>query len=179
MRFDFEDDRLGYKELCSSDVTMQYVSWLNDPIATRFLEARFEKHTFETVRNFVVSCEKSDAENLYGIFVKTSLEHIGNVKLKKNLRHMTAEIGLIIGQKEFRSQGLGSLIIRAASLHGFSTLGVKKIEAGCYEENIPSLKAFLKAGFALEGFKRFAVESGSQRTGVFLLGARYRDIRNG
>jgi len=60
--------------------------------------------------------------------------------------------------------------VQALTQYSFESLGLKRVEAGCYEANLASLSIFLKTGYTVEGFRRSHVASGGLRQGCFVLG---------
>jgi ribosomal-protein-alanine N-acetyltransferase len=143
------------RPLLPDDVTATYVSWLNDPAITAFLETRFIAQNEATVRAFVAA-QTADPDSL--LFRMALIEddiHIGNIKLGPiNRHHASAQISLFIGDRKWHGKGLAIEAISAVTRWAFDTCGLKRIEAGCYSENFASLQAFLKAGFTIEGFRR-------------------------
>ena len=162
---------LFFRTLSAKDASIEYVDWLNDRRINKYLEVRHYHHTMESVQSFIDSKNKSDSEFLYGIFFQKNKKHIGNVKIG-NINHFykTGEISLFIGDRDFWGKGLGEEIIRAITNHGFSEIGLKKIEAGCYESNIASLKSFLSSGYEREGILKSHVTSQGRREGLIRLG---------
>ena len=76
-----ESNMLILKELRLNNVTKEYVGWLNDVEVNKYLESRFVTHNERTVREFVENCAKSNLKYLFGIFIKSDMRHIGNIKL--------------------------------------------------------------------------------------------------
>ena len=58
------------KELNVSDVSKNYVSWLNDYEIVKYTEQKYKKHTLKNVKSFVFEKRKSKNEFLYGIYLK-------------------------------------------------------------------------------------------------------------
>ena len=89
------------KRLTPKDVSVQYVSWLNDTNINRFLECRFAEHTYESVKKYIHDIGKEDSNELiFGIYTSKDSKHIGNIKLGPiNKHHLHAAIGLVIGDK--------------------------------------------------------------------------------
>lgn len=56
------------------------------------------------------------------------------------------ELGYRLG-KEYWGKGYATEIARASAAYGFDTLGVDELVAVCYEENLPSRRVLIKAGF--------------------------------
>ena len=81
--------------------------------------------------------------------------HIGNIKLGPiNHLHSTGEISLFIGDKACHGKGYGLEVINLLVSWAFSDLCLYKVTASIYQDNEASIKAFKKAGFALEGVLR-------------------------
>jgi RimJ/RimL family protein N-acetyltransferase len=67
--------------------------------------------------------------------------------------------------------------VKALSKYSIDFLGLKKIEAGCYDYNVGSLRIFLKSGFVVEGFKRAHIERDGKRLGCFTFGLLANEIK--
>ena len=147
------NSRIILRQLKGNDVTHDYVSWLNDPTINQFLEVRHTVQTFEIVKEYVESLSQEDScEILFGIFVKDSDLHVGNIKLGPiNYSHSHATIGLIIGNKDYWGKGFGTEAIKLLTQWSIKTLGLSSLHAGCYSDNVGSFKAFLKAGWSHVG----------------------------
>ena len=150
--------RCVLRALAPSDVTTRYVSWLNNPDVNRYLEARWKRHTRETVRENVRYFLDSPRHMLFGIFTESQEIHIGNVKLSEvDFRYGTAEIGFLIGESSFWGKGYASEAIGAVCHWAFGKGGIQKVSAGAYAQNIASRKTLEKVGFAQEGVLRSQV----------------------
>ena len=168
---EFESTRLYFRELNENDVSPKYVGWLNNPEVNRYLEVRHTFHTIENCKSFVRSMNTSEENYLFGMFFNQGREHIGNIKIGFiNSYHNRAEISLFIGADHLWGKGLATEAILRITSWGFEFIGLSKIEAGCYSENIGSLKAFLKAGYQVEGFFRCHSLIEDRRIGSFWLG---------
>jgi len=138
--------------LKASDVTDNYVNWLNDPVINQYLESRHVKHDLPSVKLFVEIMSNDDKNFLFGMFCNKTSKHIGNIKLGPvDYRYKRAEIGLIIGDKNYWGKGVATEAISAVCQYAADTLKLNKVEAGCYASNIGSKKLFLKSGFKIEG----------------------------
>lgn len=164
-----ETPRLLLRTLEVGDVSQAYVDWLNDPEVNRYLETRFSRQTLESCRDFVEHCNGSASEHLLGIFFKETGSHIGNAKLGLiNAIHARGQLSLLIGEKSLWGKGLAREVIRAVSQYGFEQVNLEKIEAGCYESNLSSLRAFMAVGYNVDGFFRsHAISDDGRRMGCF------------
>jgi ribosomal-protein-alanine N-acetyltransferase len=143
--------RLLLRNLKLDDVGHEYREWLCDPAVNRYLEVRFQEHTKAAIEAFIYSVNQSPDSVLFGIFLIDDGRHIGNIKLGCiSQQHRRAEISLLIGDRAEWGKGYATEAICAVTEFGLGQLGLNKIAAGIYEENIGSKKAFLRAGYRQE-----------------------------
>ncbi|MCS6809512.1 MAG: GNAT family protein [Bacteroidota bacterium] len=134
--------------LTPDDVGDTYVAWMNDSEITQYLESRWAVHTKESIRAFVQAMCESPTNVLFGIFLRDTHKHIGNIKIGNiNNIHRYADVGLIIGDKESWGKGIASEAITLATRYAFEELNLHKLIAGMYEPNLGSYKAFINAGY--------------------------------
>jgi ribosomal-protein-alanine N-acetyltransferase len=148
-------ERIYLREVRLSDVNTNYHRWMNDPDVIRHLECRFSTNSMEAIKDFV---EKmlNDRDNIFlAIIIKDGDRHIGNIKIGPiNRIHRFADIGLLIGEKDYWGKGYATEALRLVTNYAFKTLNLHKLTAGCYDRNIGSEKAFKKAGFVVEGIRK-------------------------
>lgn len=150
-----EGERILLRDLRESDVGEAYLRWMNDPEVTHFLESRFERHTPESLRGFVARHARDPGHRLFAITLRQGGRHIGNLKLGPiEERHRRAEIGLLVGERDCWGKGFATEAISLATEYAFRELGLRKVTAGCYAPNEGSLRAFRRAGFAIEGVRK-------------------------
>lgn len=161
--------RLRFRTLRPEDVSAAYIGWLNDPAINQYLETRFTPQDQSTVRAFVAAQAASPDAFLFRIALADCDTHIGNIKLGPiNRAHASAQISLLIGSTAHHGQGYATEAITAITDWGFQAQNLARIEGGCYADNLGSLRAFLKAGYSVEGFRRAAVLAASgARQGTF------------
>ena len=166
-----EGDRVYLREVRPTDVNENYYRWMNNPEVTQFLESRFQPNSLEKLREYVDQ-KLADPDNLFlAIVSKKGDRHIGNVKLGPiSWAHRTAEIGILVGEKDCWGKGYATEVIRLVSEFAFRTLNLEKLTAGCYKGNQGSVKAFLKAGFSQEGVRKSQFFSEGNRVDNILLG---------
>jgi len=164
-----EAARLLFTPLRISDISDAYLGWLNDPAINQFLETRHSAQTRQSCEAFVAACENDPLSHLFKIVRKDTGTHIGNIKLGPvNTLYDSGALSLLIGEKASHGLGFATEAIDAITRWGFQSLGLYRVEAGCYDANHGSLRAFLKAGYAVEGFFRHArVDTSGQRVGIF------------
>lgn len=163
-------DRLYLRPLTALDASQTYADWLNDASINSYLETRHTVHTVASCKEFIESCNSNEAEQLFGVFLKEYDTHIGNAKLGAiHKEYSRAQLSLFIGDKSQWGKGFATEIVCALTKFGFAELGLDRIEAGCYEDNLASLRVFLKVGYTLEGFLRSHFVHQGRRTGCFWL----------
>lgn len=83
--------------------------------------------------------------------------HIGNIGLH-NIHPIfhSAEIGILIGEKDVWGHGYASESISLLAAHAFKRLNLHRLSAGAVVKNQASIRAFEKAGFIREGVSRQA-----------------------
>ena len=64
---------------------------------------------------------------------------------------LSANLSYLIGARKWWGKGIASLAIATITEIGFQQIGLMKICAGVYENNIASSKVLLKNGYSLEG----------------------------
>ena len=163
------NEQIFLKVLNLNDVSKPYVEWLNDYEVTKFTEQKYFKHTLESTKTFISQNDKSESDLLFGIFFDG--KHIGNVKLGPiKFQHKSAEVSYVIGVKEFWGKGIASKCVDTVVQFAITELGLKKINAAYYENNISSAKVLKKCGFVIEGNKVSEVIFENKRINSVLVG---------
>ena len=163
------NEQICLRVLRLHDVSECYVEWLNDYEVTKFTEQRYFRHTVESTQTFVRQKDNSEGDLLFGIFFGG--RHIGNIKLGPiRFEHMSAKVSYFIGEKKFWGKGIASKCVETVVHFAVKELGLKKINAVYYENNIGSTKVLEKCGFVVEGNKISDVIFENKRIGSVLVG---------
>ena len=79
-------------------------------------------------------------------------EFIGTLKIGHiDWRTGTADIGIMIGDKDYWGKGVAKESISLACNYAFDFLCLRKLSSGCAAQNIAMVKAFESIGFKKEG----------------------------
>ena len=150
------------RHLEERDVGETYLAWMCDRETMQYLESRDQTHTLDTLRAFVRAMNESPRDCLLGIFEVRSGEHVGNIKIGSiRMPHRSADLGLIVGNRNSWGKGYGTEAIALATRHAFEELDLNKLWAGMYAENLGSYRAFIKAGYREVGrFQRHILFNG-------------------
>lgn len=96
-------------------------------------------------------------------------EVIGDIGYKNwDPRNRSAEIGLEIGEPEYRGQGLGYELVALFTEYMFRHLNINRIELSVLRENPRAMKVYERTGFKPCGYRRQAVFNSREN--------RYSDI---
>jgi len=147
-----ESANIYLRPILLSDVSNDYIRWLNDAEVVKYLEVRHFCQNYESIKGFVESKINTDDEYLMAICCKNTDLHIGNIKLGPiDQYHKRADLSLFIGNKNFWGKGLAVEAIKLITTFAFETLKLNKIMASCYQENQASAHVFCQAGYHIEG----------------------------
>ena len=140
------------RKIVPFDVNANYHRWINDPEVAQYLEVRHTRRSMKDLRDYVTGVIERKEEAFFAICLNETGRHIGNIKLGPiNKEHRFAHIGFLIGEREFWGQGIATEAVELITRYAFETLKLHKVLAGCYENNLASLRVFKKKGFKKEG----------------------------
>jgi RimJ/RimL family protein N-acetyltransferase len=143
---------VALRDLRPDDVGSAYLRWMTDPAVVRYLESRFAVHTEASLRAWVVEQAARDDTLLLAIVERDGGRHVGNIKVGPlAAHHGTADVGLLIGERDVWGRGYATAAIRQATDLAWDRLGARKLTASCYSGNAASARAFLRAGWVDEG----------------------------
>ena len=102
-------DRIYLRVLEESDITEEYMTWINDPEVTRYLGTGVYPATVDNMKKWLEKFQDSTTDLAFAITDKETDLHIGNITLHSiSWIHRTAEIGILIGQKDYWGNGYGT-----------------------------------------------------------------------
>lgn len=163
--------RLYLRAFEESDITEEYLGWLNDPEVTRYLGVGKFPETPATVRKYLERFAGATTDFIYAIVERGSGDHIGTVTLNGiQWLNRTVETGLVIGRKDLWGKGYAfeawSLVIEYALVR----LGLRRVTAGSVVDNKGSIAVLRRLGFQEEGRLRQAVFVNGQYLDVVRFG---------
>lgn len=141
------------------------VLWLNDREVTEFL-SRFLPLTRNEEKEWFN--KKQENNVVLAIETKKGL-YIGNIGLHKiDYLNGTAEIGIMIGEKNYWSKGFGFDAEITLLNYGFNTLNLRKVMHCVFRENLRSAGCAKKCGGVKEGtWKRHFFKNGKYQDQIF------------
>lgn len=148
--------RIRLRALEKGDLPL-FVTWLNDPEVIQGVmhyqpfSLQDEVEWFEEIR------KKTKEEKPLMIEVQTpeGWTPIGDLGLFGiDWRIRSAELGIVIGAKEYWDKGFGTEAVNLILEHGFKTLNLNRISLRVFENNHRAIRAYEKVGFIQEGTLR-------------------------
>jgi diamine N-acetyltransferase len=137
----------------------RFVEWFNDPEVVQGislvvpLSMAQEQNWFDNLRG------KPLEEHPLGIEIQTPAGWtlIGDISLMNiDWKDRLAEVGIVIGDKRYWSQGYGRDAMVLMLRHAFYRLGLNRVYLRVYETNPRAIHSYEKAGFTHEGRMRQA-----------------------
>ncbi len=137
----------------------RFVRWFSDPEVRAGLSMPFGFSQAEEEQWFDAMLQRPKEERPFVIEARAgeSWTPIGNCGFHAlDWRNRKAEIGIVIGEKNFWNQGYGTEAVRLLLKIGFETLNLHRIALHVHDYNRHAIRSYEKAGFVLEGRLRQA-----------------------
>lgn len=145
-------DKLYLKEVQKTDITEEVMSWFNDPQLMKYYTNSKNKITKGKLLSSIEEGKKAGNLLTFGIYFKKNDELIGTIKLGPiNLSHRTSDLVALIGNRNYLGKGLSAEAISLGNKLAFHEFDIRKLYGGMYISNIPSIKAYRRAGWLIEG----------------------------
>lgn len=143
-----QTERFELRPLSPRDATDRYLAWLAEDNARRYILAAREKLSLDDLRAYIESRVGRRDVLFLGIFERASGGHIGNLKYEPiDESARTAEMGILIGEPEWRGRGVAREVITASARWLQEQRGIKKILLGVEKENAGAMTAYRRTGF--------------------------------
>jgi len=144
-----ETPRFILRTLQIEDASATYLGWFADPVVRRFIVAARDTQTVRSLQAFIAEKYASPQAELFGIFVKDSGLHIGNIKFEPIDAAMQRSIvGVLIGNAAWRGRGVFREVYPNAAQWLLGTRGIREFWLSVVRDNIAALKSYRAAGFA-------------------------------
>jgi ribosomal-protein-alanine N-acetyltransferase len=145
-------ERLYLCPFTESDITADYIRWLNDPEVVRFSNQRFrhhdEKNCLAYLRTFV------DSDNLFlAIRLCEDKRLIGTMTAYVSSHHGTADMGLLIGERGLWGQGFGLEAWNLLLDYLLRNRKLRKITAGTLRCNVGMTRIMERSGMRMEAVR--------------------------
>lgn len=137
-----------------------YYGWLCDREVVRYIgrDELLQGIPFEGAEEYVQQLWRNPYCSFFAVHDTISGKFIGTAKInfisEEGRRHGIADIGIMLGDRNFWGRRLSVDVLRAVSCHAFDQLSARKLVAGAYSLNVAVVKAFLRIGFTVDGSLR-------------------------
>ena len=140
-----------------------YLRWINDFEVTRTMDIGWRPTTWEAEEARYESAAREEGSPMFTIYERETLRPIGKAGLHDvNHFHGTAELSMMIGEKELWGNGYGTEAARLMLDYGFHGQGLHNILARVLSINTRGLRALRQAGFREFGHLREAFRIGGR-----------------
>lgn len=140
--------RLIIQRFEATDVSDEYISWLNDRDHMRYSNQRFVTHTRETVDAYRESFSAPDDEFL-AIKLLDCQQLVGTATVNAAVPHGVADIGILIGTSH-SCRGYGQEAVGAIA-EELIRKSFRKVTIGASSRNTKMLKVIRRLGFRPDG----------------------------
>jgi ribosomal-protein-alanine N-acetyltransferase len=144
--------RLHLRPFPPEDITEAYLGWLNDPMVTRFSNQRFRQHTAESSAAYLASFA-STANSFLLIEQRSDGRPIGTVTVYRSPQHGTADIGLMVGDRQCWGQGYGREVWQTVLEALLDEPGIRKVTGGTARPNQAMVRIMEQSGMELEAVR--------------------------
>jgi ribosomal-protein-alanine N-acetyltransferase len=126
--------------------------WYADPAVTRYLSVRFPP-TFEAMEEYLRKLAASNANVIWAILADEC--PVGIILVKDiEWQKRKASLGISIGDTSVWGKGYGYAATFLATRFAFEELGLEKLRAGAFAENVASRRMLEKVGYGQYGLAR-------------------------
>ncbi|UOQ52259.1 GNAT family N-acetyltransferase [Hymenobacter cellulosivorans] len=132
--------------------------WISDPEVVLYSLSAFQAMTtLEQVAEWLrLTLQDTKSLNL-GVYLAPTNELIGYAGISNISRiNRAGEYFILLGEKRYWGQGIGTAVTRQVVSRGFQDLGLQRIMLTVSVPNEGGVKAYQRAGFQLEGRLRKA-----------------------
>ncbi len=134
-----------------------YLNWLRDYDVIKTIN-RLDYVTpvnINDVREYCNNVMKSKNDIFLAIYSSDENKFIGTIRVNNiNWYTRIADIGILIGCKDYWGKGIATDSIGAVAKYLFDILGMRKLTAGLMDVNKSMQRVFEKLGFKVEGVMR-------------------------
>ncbi len=146
-------NRIRLRPFERDDLTRSVV-WINDPDVRDGIAMYLPMSLEDEVKWYETMIQADKHERVFAIDARKDegWRHIGSMGFHHiDWRSGQAEFGIMIGEKEYWSQGYGTDAVKTLVRFGFDELNLKRVWLRVFDFNKRAVRCYEKAGFVLEG----------------------------
>lgn len=150
-------ERVYLRGLLEADADGAYPAWLNSAEVCRGNSHHSFPYTREAARTYIRDAAQTKNSLILAIVLREGDRHVGNIALQNiHQIHRSAELSILIGERDVWGKGLGLEAARLLIDHAFDALNLQRIECGTFATNHGMQKLALSLGMKEEGRRRQA-----------------------
>lgn len=131
------------------DTLAKWVEWVNDPAIRQWMYNDLPTSP-EQINEWLFRASNDPRRHYFSIVADNTL--IGFVSLRQDHEPSdTGEIGIVIGEKQFQSRGIGTAAIRAIDTYAKEQVGLTSVRAMIKPDNEKSIRLFTGQGYVSRG----------------------------
>ncbi len=147
-----EGEKVWLRPLENADVDGTYPAWFNDQASDTLTNHAIFPRSRDELRAAVEGARNDRNAIILAIIERSTDRHIGNVSLQQiDWVSRSAELAILIGERDAKGRGLGAEAVRLIVDHGFRRMNLNRIWLGVHCDNVPALAIYRKLGFKEEG----------------------------
>ena len=144
-----EGEGIRLRTFTTADVNDDFVAWLNDPQVVQYSNQRFLSHSRESCLDYLQSFAGSD--NLYLAIEDVDSDRLhGSITAYRQVHHGTADIGIMVGNRQAWSRGIGYRAWGLLMAYLIERCQVRKVTGGTLRPNVAMVRIMEKSGMTLE-----------------------------
>ena len=146
-------ERFDIRSLAADDASARYIGWLADQEIVQHLNTEAcDAPSIEELKKYI---SEHDNYNSYllGVFNKDG-EHIGNFRIQVVSPHGIANMGVMIGDRNYWGKNVVLECRETILDYLFYKLELFKVVGACTSRNMPALFNYLRQGWYQEGLQR-------------------------
>lgn len=145
-------ERIYLKALRDVDISDQYISYYQNQDLVKYMYQTPRKidrlHLVQELKNGI----ETNQYHIYGVFDKANDLLIGNIRVGFiTWPHRISDLAIFIGNTEYLGKGIAQEAIQLGNEICFNQYDFRKLHGGMFEANMASVKAYMKAGWLIEG----------------------------
>ena len=121
---------------------------------------------------FIENCQAQEPIHTFAIEYNHELVGAIGFEMQTDVYRLSAELGYWVGE-QYWGLGIATSAVKLIINYGFEVLGLVRIYAGVFENNLSSMKVLENAGFTKESIARKAII----KNGNILDGHRYAIVK--
>ena len=121
------------------------------------------KATFDDLKQYIKEKKKNPNCLFLGVFLKENNKHVGNIKLEPiEFDEKRATLGILIGNRNYWGQGIGTEATKLLVKYAFNTLDLKEVNLGVISDNKAAIEVYNNAGFKIDRINKKSTRYGNK-----------------